>query len=206
MIQVKNVQAKSRVKSKKRKKCRKFSGKIGGKFPEIFRKISNFSAEIFRLTSLAGPFCNVNQDQTDTSFLTDTRDRYFYTASMPIPMPIPIPRGTVVWCDSCSQVFLIMKAFIYRQCKCAAQRNCQNSHIQHCKLKLLTSKIVLNQQSSVTVMIASKAEQACKIQVVQSIGIGPLFSPIPILGRYHGIGRFPIPDTGIGLTLLLHAA
>jgi hypothetical protein len=55
MIQVKNVQAKSRVKSKKRKKCRKFSGKIGGKFPEIFRKISNFSAEIFRLTSLWNP-------------------------------------------------------------------------------------------------------------------------------------------------------
>ncbi len=52
-IQVKNVQAKIRVKSKKRKKCRKFSGKIGGKFPEIFHKISNFSAEIFRLTSLA---------------------------------------------------------------------------------------------------------------------------------------------------------
>ena len=37
---------------KKRKKCRKCSGKIGGKFPEIFRIISNFSAEIFRLTSL----------------------------------------------------------------------------------------------------------------------------------------------------------
>ena len=58
MIQVKNVQAKSRVKSKKRKKCRKFSGKIGGKFPEIFRKISNFSAEIFRLTSLINVFAN----------------------------------------------------------------------------------------------------------------------------------------------------
>ena len=37
---------------KKEKSAGNFPEKIGGKFPEIFRKISNFSAEIFRLTSL----------------------------------------------------------------------------------------------------------------------------------------------------------
>ena len=56
---------------------------------------------------------------------------------------------------------------------------------QHCRLKLLISKIVLNEQEhfsmlrrksilAVTVKVAFRAERAFKY-VVYSIGIGPLF-------------------------------
>ena len=145
---------------------------------------------------------HTNQGQTDTNFFTDTRYRYFFTA--PIPMPIPIPRGTLVWRDTCSQAFFMKVTkhiFIGRtghvnaSNKYTAQRNSQNSYIQRCRLKLLISKIVLYQQEhfstlkrksiatvcTVTVKVASKAEQACETQVVYSIGIGPLFHRCPYL-------------------------